>query len=152
MLPFFPYYIDSFLYPILLFLVSVSKISSVLLLNVVPPFSSVPKLHFQISKLKIVYSSSVTCLIVFQRCSLLLFFLENRLLLWLHVLVTELPSKFWNNWRIFICTDTNIITLNVRTTLYILFAIVNDTNAAALRNSGILTPIKYNSLKFQPLL
>ena len=38
-------------HPILLFLISVSKISSVLLLNVVPLFSSVPKLHFQISML-----------------------------------------------------------------------------------------------------
>jgi len=33
----------------LLFQVSVSKISSVLLLNAVPLFSSVPKLHFQIN-------------------------------------------------------------------------------------------------------
>jgi len=37
-----------FLYPIFLSLVGVSKISFVLLLNVVPLFSSVPKLHFQI--------------------------------------------------------------------------------------------------------
>jgi len=50
-LPFFAKYIDSFLYLVLLFPVSVSKISSVLLLNVVPIFSSVPKLHFQISML-----------------------------------------------------------------------------------------------------
>ena len=49
--PFFPQYIDSFLYPIFKFPVSVSKISSVLLLNVAPLFSSVPKLHFQISVL-----------------------------------------------------------------------------------------------------
>ena len=40
-----------FLYPVLLSIVSVSKISSVLLLNVVPLFSPVPKLHFQISML-----------------------------------------------------------------------------------------------------
>ena len=40
--------IHSFLYLVLLFQVSVSKISSVLLLNVVPLFSSVPKFHFQI--------------------------------------------------------------------------------------------------------
>ena len=52
-LPFFAQYeyIDSFLYLVLLFQVSVSKISSVLLLNVVPLFSSVPKLHLQISML-----------------------------------------------------------------------------------------------------
>ena len=47
----FNIYIGYFLYPIMLFPVSVSKISSVLLLNVVPLFSSVPKLHFQISML-----------------------------------------------------------------------------------------------------
>ena len=41
-----------FLNLVLLFQVSVSKISSVLLLNVVPLFSSVPKLHFQISMLR----------------------------------------------------------------------------------------------------
>ena len=50
-LPFFAKFIDSFLYLVLLFQVSVSKISSVLLLDVVPLFSSVPKLHFQISML-----------------------------------------------------------------------------------------------------
>jgi len=43
--------IDSFVYLVLLFPVSVSKISSVLLLNVVPLFSAVPKRHFQISML-----------------------------------------------------------------------------------------------------
>ena len=42
---------DSFLYLVLLFQVGVSKISSVLLLNVDPLFSSVPKLPFQISML-----------------------------------------------------------------------------------------------------
>ena len=50
-LPFFAQYIDSFLYLVLLFQVSVSKISFVLLLYVFPLFSSVPKLHFQISML-----------------------------------------------------------------------------------------------------
>jgi len=40
-----------FLYLVLLFQVSVSKISSVLLLNIVPLFSSVPRLHFQVSML-----------------------------------------------------------------------------------------------------
>jgi len=44
---FFVEYIDSFLYLVLLFQVSVSKISFVLLLNVFPTFSSVLKLHFQ---------------------------------------------------------------------------------------------------------
>jgi len=43
-LPFSPQYIDSFLYPILLSLVSVSKI-------VVRLFSSVPRLHLQNSML-----------------------------------------------------------------------------------------------------
>ena len=47
---FCPQYIYSFLYLVLLFQVSVSKISSVLFLNVVPLFSSVPKLHFLINK------------------------------------------------------------------------------------------------------
>jgi hypothetical protein len=41
----FPCYNDAFLYLVLLFQVSVSKLSSVLLLNVVPLSSSVPKLH-----------------------------------------------------------------------------------------------------------
>ena len=50
-LPFFLSYIDSFLYLVLLFPLSVSKISSVLLLNFVPLISSVPRLHFQISML-----------------------------------------------------------------------------------------------------
>jgi len=50
-LPFFPYYIGSFLYLILLFQVNVSEIPSMLLLNVVPLFSPVPKLHFQNSVL-----------------------------------------------------------------------------------------------------
>jgi hypothetical protein len=45
--PVFPLIHWFFLYLVLLFQVSVSKISSVLLLNVVPVFSSVPKLHFQ---------------------------------------------------------------------------------------------------------
>jgi len=43
-LPFFTQHIDSFLYLVLLFQVSVSKLSSALLLNVVPLLSSVPKL------------------------------------------------------------------------------------------------------------
>ena len=43
-----------FLFPILLFPVSLVKISSVLLLNVVPLFSSVPKLHFQFSILAVI--------------------------------------------------------------------------------------------------
>jgi len=43
-LPFLPQYTDSFLYLVLLFPVTVPKISSVLILNVVPFFSSVPKL------------------------------------------------------------------------------------------------------------
>ena len=42
---------------------------------------------------------------------------------------------------VFISTDTNIITRNVRTTLCILFATANDTNTAALQNAGILTPL-----------
>jgi len=50
-LQFFAKYVDSFLYLVLLFQGSVSKITSVLLLNVVPLFSSVPKLQFQISML-----------------------------------------------------------------------------------------------------
>ena len=52
LLPFFsPKYIDSFLHLVLLFHVSVSKISSLLHLNVGPLFSSVPKLHLKISML-----------------------------------------------------------------------------------------------------
>jgi hypothetical protein len=43
--------IHYFLYLVLLFPVNVSKLSSMLLLNVVPLFSSVPMLHFQISML-----------------------------------------------------------------------------------------------------
>ena len=43
--------IHSFLYLVFLFQVSVSKIPSALLLNVIPLFSSVPKLHFQTSML-----------------------------------------------------------------------------------------------------
>ena len=46
--PVFSQYIDSFLYLVLLFQVSVSKISSVLLLNVVRLFSSVPNIRFDI--------------------------------------------------------------------------------------------------------
>jgi hypothetical protein len=42
-LPFFPYCIDSFLYLILLFQASVSKISYMLLLNFVPLFSCILK-------------------------------------------------------------------------------------------------------------
>ena len=42
-LPFFPQFIDSFLYLVLLIQIIVAKISSVLLLNVVPLFSSVSK-------------------------------------------------------------------------------------------------------------
>ena len=50
-LPFFAKYIDFFRYLVLLFQVIVSNTSIVLLINVVPLFSSVPKLHFQISML-----------------------------------------------------------------------------------------------------
>ena len=65
-LPFFAKFIDSFLYLVLLFQVSVSKISSVLLLDVVPLFSSVPKLHFQIVCVYIyIYIYMVVCFVYF---------------------------------------------------------------------------------------
>ena len=47
--------------------VSVSKFSSVLLLNVVPIFSSVPKLHFQISMLKFISNYFYYYMITFYK-------------------------------------------------------------------------------------
>jgi hypothetical protein len=63
-----PWCIDSFLYLVLLFPVSVPKISSVLLINVAPLFSSVPRLHFQI--LMLFNLTLFLCSFVFQNVSL----------------------------------------------------------------------------------
>ena len=69
--PFFPQYIDSFLYPIFLFPVSVSKISYVLLQNIVPLFfstqTSLPKFNVALAVMLWILDF-VSLFICFPKC------------------------------------------------------------------------------------